>query len=153
MDRAAMAAISQAFRSQFEMMDPAIRLVAEQTMQIAFEVKNLRSVRLWTRIGTQQRNFINPSIGLGDFTRRVAFAQAVIEGRVPTFPVKTKFLRDYTNNNGKKLKQYLENDYTRNGLTRVDFGPSGIVLEYDAYGNGYPDDDTSEEDLDEFLVA
>lgn len=153
MNRAAMAALSAAFRSQFAQFDVNTRNATELVMKDVFEVRNLRSVQLWTRFGSAQRNFINPSISLRDFERRVAFAQALLETRTPNFPVKVKTFDNFLEGNAKKLSQYLDNDYTRSALTQITIAPESITFTYDAYGYGYVDDETEEGDLDEFLTA
>lgn len=152
MDRNGMTALSEAFRGYFDSVSEFARLQIEKLMQVTFNVKNLRNVQLWTRRGAQTRNFVNPTLGALEIDMRIAFAQGVIEQRIPTFPVKLKEFDGYLEANGQKLREYLQSDYVRLAVSRILFNPEGeCALEYDAYGNGYPEDPPDEDDLEEFM--
>lgn len=153
MDRPGMVALSNAFRAFFDNVSDFAKLQIEKLIQVVFDVKNLRNVQLWTRRGAQQRNFINPTLGTLEIDMRIAFAQGVIEQRIPTFPVKLKEFDGFLESNGRKLREYLQNDYVRLAISRILFNPEGeAAIEYDAYGNGYPEDPPDEDDLEEFLA-
>jgi len=151
MDRPGMILLSDQFRTYAQTLSTFALQQLERTMQIAFGVLNLRNVQLWTRAGATQRNFINPNISSDDMAKRISFARALIEDRVPTFPVKIAEFDDFPDKNGEKLREYLSNEYTRNALSRVLINPDGSIgYEYDAYGFGFDDDIIDEDDLEEF---
>lgn len=151
LDRPGMVALSDQFRAYAQTLSGFALDQLERAMQIAFGVLNLRNVRLWTRVGGVQRNFINPNISSDDLQKRASFARALTEARVPTFPVKIAEFDGFPDKNGEKLREYLANEYTRNALSRVLINPDGSIgFEYDAYGFGFDDDIIDEDDLEEF---
>ena len=151
MDRPGMVLLSEQFRAYAQTLSAFALSTLESTMQVAFGVKNLRNVQLWTRVGAVQRNFINPSIGTNDIDSRIAFVRGILEDRVPSFPVKIAEFDSFPTQNGLKLKEYLANPYTRSALSRILINPDGnIAYEYDMYGFGWNDDVVDEDDLEEF---
>ena len=151
MDRAGMALLSQQFRTYCSTLSPFALNQLENTLKTAFAVQNLRNVQLWTRSGTVQRNIINPAISTDDLRQRTSFVRALIEDRTPGFPTKIAEFEDLPDKNGRKLREYLSNEYTRNALARILINPEGSIgFEYDAYGFGFDDDTIDEDDLEEF---
>ena len=151
MDRPGMVLLSNQFRAYTQTLSSFALSTLERAMQIAFGVKNLRNVQLWTRAGATTRNFINPNLGTGDLEARVAFARALLEDRTPGFPTKVAEFDSYPEQNGRKLREYLANEYTRSALSRILVSPDGnIAYEYDVYGFGWADDVIDEDDLEEF---
>ena len=151
MDRSGMIVLSAQFRALTTTLSPFALSQLEGAMQVAFGVKNLRNVQLWTRDGATTRNFINPSLSSDDLDRRIAFARGLLEDRTPGFPTKIAAFEDFPQKNGLKLREYLSNPYTRSALSRILLNPDGSIgYEYDAYGFGWDDDVIDEDDLEEF---
>jgi len=123
----------------------------EKTIQVAFNIKNLRNVQLWTRAGAVQRNFVNASTSPLELSMRIEFAQGLLEQRQPNVPTKIKEFDGFTEAAGKKLREYLQNDYVRQNTRRILINPDGtLAIEYDTYGDSVGEDELDEDDLDEF---
>lgn len=145
-----MVALSSVFRVYTSSLALGQLQYLEKAIQTAFDVKNLRNVQLWTRQGSTQRNFINPTLSTLEIEKRVAFAQALLESRTPTFPTKIKTWDGFPEANAKRLGQYLNDSYTRSAVTNIYFVAGDIQFVYDAYGYGYDDEVIDEDDLEEF---
>jgi len=151
MDRPGMVALSDQFRTYAQTLSGFALAQFEATIQTTFGIKNLRNVQLWTRSGSTTRNFINSNVSTLDLDMRIAFAQGILEARVPTFPTKVKSFDGFPDKNGLKLREYLSNNYTRSAMARILVNPDGSIgYEYDVYGNGFVDEYVDEDDLEEF---
>jgi len=150
MDRAGMAALSEQLRQFCTRVGIVQRSYIESAMQVVFDIQNIRSVQLWCRPGIQTRNFINPSVSSESLEKRIAFAQALLEQRFPNFPVKHSDFDKTPSANALKLKEYLDNPYTRTAVTNIDFLAGDIRYTYDAYGYGYAEEEISDDELEEF---
>lgn len=151
MDRDGMAALSSVFRAYTSSLPTTQLQYIERAIQQAFDVTHLRNVQLWTRSGATQRNFVNPRLSTLEIEKRVAFAQALMETRTPTFPTKEKTWDGYPDDNARRMGQYLNERYTRSAVTNIYFNAGDISFVYDAYGYGYDDEVIDEDDLEEFL--
>lgn len=151
MDRVGMVQLSSMFRDFCGQLSTFALQNLERQMKDAFSIKNLSNVQKWTRSGVIQRNFINASSNSLDLDMRISFARGLLEQRPPGMPVKVKEFTDMVANNGKKIREYLQNDFVRKQLKRVFLDPiGGIAFEYDASSNVEPDDSFDEDDLEEF---
>ena len=144
--------ISDAFRTKFQQLEPEYRLEYEQILQSAFGLKNIRNVQLWTRNGTQQRNFLNTSVAPLELEARLTFAMAFLNETPPTSPQKETEITGSAKRKGQRLREYLFNDYTRDAATIITLEGGEILYAYtaDSSGGDLADDELSDE-FDDFL--
>ena len=128
------------------------RLGFERMIQVMFAVPNLRNVQLWTRFGTQQRNFIRRGLGEQELDLRLFLADRFIQNAVPNFPTKSHgFPLSNDPQVVKDFFKWLNDPWIRAYCTRVFILGNRIFVEYAADSDNpsfIPDLDSDEfEDL------
>ena len=144
-------AISEAFRSRVTNdFDSTQRLEFERLLQTTFGIKNLRNVQLWTRPGTQTRDFINSRLGQKELETRLFLADRLLVTQTPPFPTKERgFELSGDNKNAQKFNQYLQDNYIREYGTNLFVSGNRIFIRYAADSdnpNEVPDFDSPEFD-------
>lgn len=124
--------LSQAFRSAVTIrLSNSQRLLFEGLLQIVFGIKNLRNVQLWTRIGVQQRNFIQSRLGELELDTRVFLVDKFLVEQIPPFPVKTKCFRLPADSElARKFSEWIQDNYIREYCTRIYMAGNFICIEY-----------------------
>lgn len=145
--------ISEAFRAKIANLPTAVRANFEKSLLELTSVAALRNVQLWTRYGSQQRNFISQNTPARERFWRLNIAVLVLrEDFIPTTPVKTvNFPKDKEDSNGAKLNDYLSGAFTSAFGSRIIFngGDGSFDYEYFSDSDTEDDDPSSEYSLEE----
>lgn len=111
--------------------DSEQRLEFERLLQIALGIKNLRNVQLWTRFGSQTRDFISNRLGEYELDLRTTIAFLVINSPFPSAPTKEiAFVSPISNFDAKRFVEYLNDEYVRAYANRLFPSGRALILEY-----------------------
>lgn len=103
----------------------------ERLLQILFGLRNLRNAQLWTRFGTQTRDFINRGLGELELDIRTFVATKFINNIEPMFPVKRKpFQFPVDSASVRKFFEYITDNFIREYCTRIFVEGRFIIIEY-----------------------
>lgn len=111
--------------------DSEQRLEFERLLQISLGIKNLRNVQLWTRYGTQERDFINSRLGEYELDLRTTIAFLIINTATPSAPTKEiAFVSPVNDNDAKRFVTYLTDEFVRAYSNRLFPSGRALILEY-----------------------
>lgn len=111
--------------------DSEQRLEFERLLQIALGIKNLRNVQLWTRFGSQTRDFISSRLGEYELDLRTTIAFLVINSATVSAPTKeVAFVFPVTDYDAKRFVEYLNDEFVRVYANRLFPAGRALILEY-----------------------
>lgn len=137
-------AISNTFRATIQTrLNTPQRTFFESLLQSWFGVKNIRNVQLWTRFGSQTRNFINRNLGDLDLILRTFVATKFVQADTATVPTKTKCWRMPPDNLiARQTFEWFQDTYVSQYTIRIYFQDLFFCIEYSA------DSDSESEEID-----
>jgi len=143
-DSALAKAISNTFRATCTTRITTIqRAYFESLLQKWFGLKNIRNAQLWTRPGTQTRDFINRNLGEFELTIRLFVANKFLQLDNANAPVKQKCWRMPPGDTvARESFEYFQNEFIFAYTHRIYFVDSFFCIEY------YADSDTRDEEID-----
>lgn len=111
--------------------DSEQRLEFERLLQIALGIKNLRNVQLWTRFGSQTRDFVSNRLGEYELDLRTTIAFLIINSSTPSAPTKEiAFVSPISDFDAKRFVEYLNDEYVRTYANRLFPSGRALILEY-----------------------
>lgn len=140
-------ALSNQLRLYYAALPREVQIRFLSVLQVTFNVKNRRNAQLWVTQATVRRDFITPSTPALELEMREAFVKGLINETPPSTIQKITELGIDSQKIGKKLRQYLAEDFTRESVTTIEFLLDETLYIYDADSSAFDeiDDDASDE--------